>query len=86
MVSVETIGKVRRLLAKGITLSEIARTCCVSRNTVRKIRDKGIITPSYKKREPRPGILDEFKASLESKLEEDQLVKPRERRKKEMLI
>ena len=86
MVSVETIGKVRRLLAKGITLSEIARTCCVSRNTVRKIRDKGIITPSYKKRAPRPGILDEFKASLELKLEEDQLVKPRERRKAVILF
>ena len=81
MVTVETTGKVRRLLAQGVSISEIARLCCVCRNTVRKIRDKGIITPQYKKRAPRPSILDNYTQSLQKKLESDQQLKPRERRK-----
>lgn len=86
MVSVETISKVRRLLAKQVSISEIARKCCISRNTVRKIRDTGIITSQYKKREPRTGILDKFKTSLVEKLEFDLQLKPRERRKAVILF
>ena len=40
-----------------------------------------MITPQYKKRDPRPGILDAFKESLREKLEFDLQLKPRERRK-----
>ena len=40
-----------------------------------------MITPQYKKRDPRPGILDAFKESLQEKLEFDLQLKPRERRK-----
>lgn len=81
MVTVETIAKVRRLLAKGTAIKETARRCCVSRNTVRKIRDTEIIEPRYKKRDPRPGIIEKYAESLQAKLEADLQVKPRERRK-----
>ena len=86
MVTVETIGKVRRLLAKGIAIKEIARQCCVSRNTVRKIRDTGMTTPQSRKRPPRPGKLDRFKVALQARLEADQELKPRERRKAVVLF
>ncbi len=81
MVTVETIAKVRRLLAQGTAIKETARKCSVSRNTVRKIRDTGIIEPRYKKREPRPGIIGKYEESLQAKLETDLQLKPRERRK-----
>lgn len=81
MVTVETIGRVRRLLSQKVSIRAISRQCCISRNTVRKIRDSGMIIPQYKKREPRPGKLTPYEKSLCSKLEEDIHHKDRQRRK-----
>ena len=85
MVTVETIGRVRRLLSQKVSIRAIARQCCVSRNTVRKIRDSGVVIPQYKKRDPRPGKLTPFEKILCNKLEEDLNLKARQRRKAVLL-
>jgi len=85
MVTVETIGRVRRLLSQNVSIRAIARQCCVSRNTVRKIRDSGVVIPQYKKRDPRPGKLTPFEKILCTKLEEDLRLKVRQRRKAVLL-
>src|SRR5246500_4893849 len=81
MVTVETIGRIRREhFIKGKTTKEIARDLKVSRNTVRKVLRSGKTSFDYERRvQPRPklgrwtAVLDELLAGNTAKPAREQL-------------
>ena len=69
MLETEEWLMIRELRAEGLSISAIARDTGHSRNTVSKyLRRKE--APRYKPRPPRPGLLDEHKDYVKSRLDE----------------
>ena len=51
MISVETVGKIRRRhLVKGESISRIARETGLSRNTVKRYLRNAVLEPRYSRR------------------------------------
>jgi transposase len=53
---------------QGLSVSAIARQLGVDRKTVRAYIARGLEPPVYKKRTPRPGVVDHFEAYLRERL------------------
>src|SRR6202022_3232374 len=53
---------------QGLSVSALARQLGVDRKTVRAYIAKGLQPPVYKKRAPRPGIVDHFETYLRERL------------------
>lgn len=72
MLTVETIGKIRRLrLVDGCSIKAISRKLRVSKNTVRKVLRSGETAFEYRRQnQPKP-VLGGFEKRLEEILEED---------------
>ena len=73
MITMEMLGKVRRLYSRGKkSLHEIAKTTGLSRNTIRKwVRDAGeVAKPTYRRKEM-PCKLAAFAQALEMALKAD---------------
>ena len=51
---------IQDLKRQGLGVSEIARQTGLDRKTVRKYLARGLETPTYKSREPRARVIDEF--------------------------
>ncbi|MYG64819.1 MAG: IS21 family transposase [Synechococcus sp. SB0675_bin_7] len=80
MVSVETIGKIRRAWhVHGRSIRSIARSMGVSRNTVRKVLRSDGSAPKYRRSEQPHAKLGDFIPELERKLEANKGKKPRDR-------
>ena len=81
MLSVETIGKIRRRrLVEGESISEIARDLRLSRNTVKRaLKFQGEAYEYRRERQPKPK-LGPYLAMLESWLEAEETLPARERR------
>ncbi len=73
MITMEMLGKVRRLYARGKkSLHEIAKTTGLSRNTIRKwVRDPGEVAKPTYRRSKMPGKLTAFMPELELALKAD---------------
>ena len=73
MITMEMLGKVRRLYARGKkSLHEIAKTTGLSRNTIRKwVRDPGEVAKPTYRRSKMPGKLTAFVPELELALKAD---------------
>ncbi len=70
MVSVETIGKIRRAWhVQGKSIRSIAKSMGVSRNTVRKVLRSGESAPKYRRQDQPHPKLGDFIPELERKLE-----------------
>ncbi len=70
MVSVETIGKIRRAWhVQGKSIRSIAKSMRVSRNTVRKVLRCGESAPKYRRPDQPHPKLGDFIPELERKLE-----------------
>ncbi|MCY3873854.1 MAG: helix-turn-helix domain-containing protein, partial [Rhodobacteraceae bacterium] len=70
MVSVETIGKIRRAWhVQGKSIRSIAKSMGVSRNTVRKVLRSGEAAPKYRRPDQPHPKLGDFIPELERKLE-----------------
>jgi transposase len=79
MLTVETIGRIRRGHFSGKTIRELSRELRVSRNTVRKILRTGTTTSSYeRKTQPLPQ-LGPFRAALDGLLDANAAKSERER-------
>ncbi|MXW96541.1 MAG: IS21 family transposase [Gammaproteobacteria bacterium] len=80
MVSVETIGKIRRAWhVHGRSIRSIAKSMGVSRNTVRKVLRSDGSAPKYRRSEQPHSKLGDFIPELERKLEANKGKKPRDR-------
>ena len=80
MVSVETIGKIRRAWhVQGKSIRSIAKSMGVSRNTVRKVLRSGEATPKYRRPDQPHPKLGDFVMELERKLEDNKEKKRRDR-------
>ena len=80
MVSVETIGKIRRAWhVHGRSIRSIARSMGVSRNTVRKVLRSDGSAPKYQRSDQPHAKLGDFIPELERKLEANKGKKPRDR-------
>ena len=73
MITMEMLGKVRRLYSRGKkSLHEIAKTTGLSRNTIRKwVRDPGEVAKPTYRRSKMPGKLTAFMPELELALKAD---------------
>ena len=73
MITMEMLGKVRRLYSRGKkSLHEIAKTTGLSRNTIRKwVRDPGEVAKPTYRRSKMPGKLTAFVPELELALKAD---------------
>jgi transposase len=79
MLTVETIGRIRRGHFSGKTIRELSRELRVSRNTVRKILRTGTTSSSYeRKTQPLPQ-LGPFRAALDGLLDANAAKSERER-------
>ena len=88
MISVETVGKIRRRhFVKGESISKIARETRLSRNTVKRYLRNAVLEPHYSARmsQPQPK-LGVFVARLEALLEGDERRSSRERRTAQRLF
>jgi transposase len=88
VISVETIGKIRRRhVVKGESISKIARETGLSRNTVKRYLRNAVLEPRYSPRlhqvQPKLGP---FVARLEDLLKEDEKRVSRERRTAQRLF
>ncbi len=80
MVSVETIGKIRRAWhVQGKSIRSIAKSMGVSRNTVRKVLRSGESAPKYRRPDRGHPKLCDFIPELERKLEDNREKKRRDR-------
>ena len=80
MVSVETIGKIRRAWhVHGRSIRSIAKSTGVSRNTVRKVLRSDGSAPKYRRSEQPHAKLGDFIPELERKLEANKGRKRRDR-------
>ncbi len=70
MLRSRTVHTIQELALQGKSISEIARTVNVTRQSVRKYRDGA---PPPKPRKPRPTKLDPFKAQIRRWVQEDHL-------------
>ncbi len=88
MISVETVGKIRRRhFVKGESISKIARETGLSRNTVKRYLRNAVLEPRYSRRlqQPQPK-LGEFIPQLEELLAADEKRASRERRTAQRLF
>jgi len=88
VISVETVGKIRRRhLVKGESISKIARETGLSRNTVKRYLRNAVLEPRYSPRlhqvQPKLGA---FVSRLEELLREDEKRASRERRTAQRLF
>jgi transposase len=81
MVTVETIGKIRRAVASGESLRSAAKKYGVSRNTIRRIIREGIVEPKYIRSQIIESILTPYSEVLRQRLEADSQLREKERRK-----
>ena len=80
MVSVETIGKIRRAWhVRGKSIRSIAKSMGVSRNTVRKVLRSDVSAPKYRRSDQPHLKLGDFIPELERKLEANKGKKRRDR-------
>ena len=68
VINLGELVMILELHRQGLSVSAIARQLGVDRKTVRTYIAKGLEPPVYKKRKPRPGIVDPFEAYLLERL------------------
>ena len=72
MITMDMIGKVRRMrMREKLSISEIAKTTRLSRNTIKKwLKEPGDVSPKYR-RSSAPGKLTAYMPTLEQCLKTD---------------
>ena len=72
MITMDMIGKVRRMRMRDkLSISEIAKTTRLSRNTIKKwLKEPGDVEPKYRRSSP-PGKLTAYMPTLEQCLKTD---------------
>ena len=68
MIKLGELVMILDLHRQGLSVSALARQLGVDRKTVRAYIAKGLQPPVYKKRAPRPGIVDHFETYLRARL------------------
>ena len=53
---------------QGLSVSAIARQCCLDHKTVRRYVKRGLEPPAYGPRQPRPMLLDRFSGHLRERV------------------
>lgn len=71
MISMSQAYSIRQLRQQGNSISEISRKCDVSRNTVYKYLEKTDFSEDIPKRKRGSSLLDDYKSTIESWLDED---------------
>ncbi len=68
MIKLGELVMILDLHRQGLSVSAIARQCCLSRKTVRRYIERGLEPPAYGPRQPRPMLLDPFSGYLRERV------------------
>ena len=69
MIKLRNIVLIHDLKRQGLSVSAIARATGFDRKTIRKYLDRGLETPVYGPRDPRPRLLDPYEDYLREKVQ-----------------
>ena len=68
MIKLGKLVMILDLHRQGLSVSAIARQCCLDRKTVRRYIERGLEPPAYGPRQPRPMLLDPFSGYLRERV------------------
>ena len=68
MIKLGELVMILDLHRQGLSVSAIARQCCLDRKTVRRYIERGLEPPAYGPRQPRPMLLDPFSGYLRERV------------------
>ena len=68
MIKLGELVMILDLHRQGLSVSAIARQCCLDRKTVRRYIERGLEPPAYGPRQPRPMLLDPYSGYLRERV------------------